>query len=238
MKKVYLLFAIAGLAVAALLTAGLATVFAEEEVSLQQVPEKARATIQEHAGAGKIIKIERETEDSKTIYEAEVDTNGKVVEFQVSEAGEYLGPEAEAEDDEDEEDENGDDADEAAVPLAEVPKPVQDAFNKALAGAQPAKVIRETEDGAVLYEAEYETGGMKRSVKATENGHVVETEQQIAVAELPPAVAEHIKKMAPGAKVKAAQLVTLTLYEIEFEGGKPGEMQMLANGQELEEEDE
>lgn len=236
MKKVYLSLGIAGLAVAALLTAGLATVFAEEEVSLQQAPEKVRATIQEHAGAGKIVKIERETKDGKTLYEAEVDTNGKTAEFQVSEAGKYLGPEAEEADDDDK-DKNGDKEDEATVPPAEAPKPVQDAFNKALAGAQPANVTRETEDGAVFYEAESETGGMKRSVKATEDGHVVEFEQQIPVSELPPAVAEHIKKAAPNAKIKAAELVTLTLYEVEFEGGKPGEMRMLANGRKLEEED-
>ena len=74
----------------------------EVKIALTDAPAAVQATIQKEAGAGRIKEIERETENGKTVYEAEVVTNGKTEEISVSEDGTLLGRESEdAEDDDD-----------------------------------------------------------------------------------------------------------------------------------------
>ena len=80
---------------------GVAVAFADQELSLQQVPAPVRATIEKHAGQGEIVEIEREIENGQVVYEAEVIVDGEEIELLVSAAGEFLGAEAEGEDDED-----------------------------------------------------------------------------------------------------------------------------------------
>jgi len=68
---------------------------AEEEVALDQLPPAARAMIQQHAEQGQIVEIEKETEDGRVVYEAEIVVNGKETEIQVSANGELLETETE-----------------------------------------------------------------------------------------------------------------------------------------------
>ena len=81
----------------------------EEQVSISEVPTVVRDTILKHAEGGEIKKIERENEDGKVIYEAEVAIGGKEVELKVAPDGKLLGKEVEGEDDQGDE---GDDDDE------------------------------------------------------------------------------------------------------------------------------
>jgi uncharacterized membrane protein YkoI len=76
----------------------------EQEVSIEQVPAAVKATILEEAQGGTIKEIERETEDGKTIYEAEVIINGEEVEIEVAADGTLLSKEVEDDDDEDDDD--------------------------------------------------------------------------------------------------------------------------------------
>ncbi|MHC4500049.1 MAG: PepSY domain-containing protein, partial [Planctomycetota bacterium] len=73
----------------------------EEQVSIDQVPAVVKATILKEAQGGTIKEIERETEDGKTLYEAEVIINGQEVEIEVAADGTLLGKEVEDEDDDD-----------------------------------------------------------------------------------------------------------------------------------------
>jgi len=73
----------------------------EEQVSIDQVPAAVKATILEEAQGGTIEEIERETEDGKTVYEAEVIINGEEVEIEVAADGTLLSKKVEDDDDED-----------------------------------------------------------------------------------------------------------------------------------------
>lgn len=82
------------LAVAASLLA--APALADEKVTLDQVPEKARRTIQAEVQDGKITEIEREKERDQTVYEVEYTTTaGANFEIDVGEDGTLLGKEQE-----------------------------------------------------------------------------------------------------------------------------------------------
>jgi len=76
----------------------------EEEVSIDEVPAAVKATILKEAQGGTIKEIERETEDGKTVYEAEVIINGEEVEIEVAADGTLLSKEVEDDDDDDDDD--------------------------------------------------------------------------------------------------------------------------------------
>jgi uncharacterized membrane protein YkoI len=81
----------------------------EEQVSINEVPRAVKATILKHAKGGEIKKIEREDEDGKVIYEAEVAIGGKEVELKVAPDGKLVGKEVEDEGDEGDDDDDDDD---------------------------------------------------------------------------------------------------------------------------------
>lgn len=76
----------------------------EEQVSIDEVPAAVKATILEEAQGGTIKEIERETEDGKTVYEAEVIINGEEVEIEVAADGTLLSKKVEDADDDDDDD--------------------------------------------------------------------------------------------------------------------------------------
>ncbi|HUW20972.1 MAG TPA: PepSY-like domain-containing protein [Sedimentisphaerales bacterium] len=73
----------------------------EEKLSIDQVPAAVKSTIVKEAAGGTIKEIETETEDGKTIYEAEVIINGQEVEIKVAADGTLLSKKAEDDDDDD-----------------------------------------------------------------------------------------------------------------------------------------
>lgn len=65
--------------------------WAGEAIPLDQVPEQARQTIQQHVGEGTIEEVERDTENGKVVYEVEYeDAAGEDYELKVSEDGQLL----------------------------------------------------------------------------------------------------------------------------------------------------
>ena len=112
-KKLWL----AAVAAAALFAAVAVPVIAEdadddeEEVTVKyaDVPLAVRKTFEKEAPGVKIEEVEKETEDGKTTYEAEVTIDGKNYEIEVAEDGTLL--EKEEDDDDDEEEEDADDDD-------------------------------------------------------------------------------------------------------------------------------
>ncbi|MGD8240889.1 MAG: PepSY domain-containing protein, partial [Armatimonadota bacterium] len=59
----------------------------DERVSMTDLPETVKAAILKAAGGGRIVEIERETENGKTVYEAEVVVNGKEFDIEVAPDG-------------------------------------------------------------------------------------------------------------------------------------------------------
>ena len=83
----------------------------EEKVTLDQCPAAVQATLKEQAKGGTIDEIEKETEDGKVIYEAEITKDGKTIEVEIAEDGTLLKTELD-DDDNDHENCGGDDDDE------------------------------------------------------------------------------------------------------------------------------
>jgi len=68
--------------------------FAEEEneqtVKMSELPAAVQTTIKDKAGSNEITRIEKKTEDGKTVYEAVVNKGGKEWSIEVNEQGKFL----------------------------------------------------------------------------------------------------------------------------------------------------
>ncbi len=140
-----------------LLVAGAATGLAwdEEEVSLDQVPAKVRATLLKLAHGATIDEVERETEGGITTYEAEWEVNGLETEVELTSNGEVIEIEKE-------------------VAAADVPAAV-----RALAAKKfPAGTKIEYERITVhVYEIEGMVGGMEKELIVSPSGRILHAMQ-------------------------------------------------------------
>ena len=83
------------IAVASVLTFGAWTPLSAEEeneqtVKMSDLPAAVQTTIKDKAGTNEIEKIEKKTENGKTIYEAVVEKDGKHWSIEVNEQGKFL----------------------------------------------------------------------------------------------------------------------------------------------------
>ena len=83
------------MAIATVLTLGAwTTLSAEEEneqaVKMSDLPAAVQTTIKDKAGSNEIEKIEKKTEEGKTVYEAVVNKNGKEWSIEVDANGKFL----------------------------------------------------------------------------------------------------------------------------------------------------
>src|SRR5215469_7184491 len=62
----------------------------EEQVKMSDLPAAVQTTIKNKAGSNEIIKIEKKTEDGKTVYEAVVNKSGKEWAIEVDQNGKFL----------------------------------------------------------------------------------------------------------------------------------------------------
>ena len=62
----------------------------EETVKMSDLPAAVQTTIKDKAGTNEIEKIEKKTEDGKTIYEAVVEKDGKHWSIEVDANGKFL----------------------------------------------------------------------------------------------------------------------------------------------------
>ena len=78
---------IAGLACPALFSAEEQN---EQTVKMTDLPAAVQTTIKDKAGSNEITKIEKKTEEGKTVYEAVVNKNGKQWSIEVNKKGKFL----------------------------------------------------------------------------------------------------------------------------------------------------
>lgn len=101
----------------------------------------------------------------------------------------------------------------------EVPSAVKESFYKTYPGLKDVSWEKE-KDGN--FEAEFKSGGKEQSVVLDSKGAILETETEIAVAELPATVQEYIAKTYKDAKIKEAARITdakgVISYEAEVKG--------------------
>ncbi len=157
----------------------------EKEVSIDQVPAAVKATLLAEAKGGVIREIEVDTEDGQTVYEAEVIIDGIEVDIQVAADGRLLGKETEdADDDEDGDDDDADDdtddededGDEELVSIDAIPAAVKATIIAQAGGRKIQEIVKENEDGQVVYEAEVIVDGKEVNIKVSPDGTLLGTE--------------------------------------------------------------
>jgi hypothetical protein len=140
-------------------------------------------------------------------------------------------------------------ADDTAKDAVQLPTAAGDAIKKAYPKATIQKVKAEKEGDVTVYEVKLTSGETKLEVTVTGEGTICEVDSQIAVADLPKAVAEAVAQAAPDAKVSKASKEEIladpktgkldtpkATYEVEVtKDGKEGEMKLAADGKVLEE---
>lgn len=159
----------------------------ESEVSIDQVPDAVRATLLAQAGGGTIQEIEMDTEDGKTVYEAEVLINGVEVDIEVAADGTLIGTETEDEDDDDDanddddddedaDDEEDEDDDEEQVSIDELPAAVKATIMAEAGGKEIREIVKESDDAQVVYEAEVIVDGKEVDIRVSPDGTLLGTE--------------------------------------------------------------
>ena len=98
-------------------------------------------------------------------------------------------------------------AQEAEIPLDQLPKAVADAAKAKFPGAEWRGASRETEDGKTVYEVAMTHQGRKMDVTFQEDGTLVLVETEVSEQELPAAVMRAVKDKYPGAKIDLVESV-------------------------------
>ena len=118
----------------------------EHEVTLAQVSEPARATINKETAGGQIEKITKEVERGKTIYDVEATIGGKHVEYTIADAdGAVLDMEV-------------------PIPFDQLPEPVRIAAQNYFGSSTGLTVMKGLEDGKPHFEIEGLKNGKKVEV--------------------------------------------------------------------------
>ena len=114
-------------------------------------------------------------------------------------------------------------AEDEKIELDKAPVAVQAAVKKAVGDGKLAALIKESEDGKTVYEAEFAIGDKDHSVKIAESGEVLEEEAEVALDALPAAVLAGVKTKYADGKVEDATMVKAggkTSYELTVKVGE------------------
>jgi len=118
--------------------------------------------------------------------------------------------------------------------IAKLPKVILDAFKKAYPKAVIKGVSEEKESGKTTWEVESTDSGMARDLVYNPDGTVVDIEEEVAAASLPPAVTAALKAKYPKATITKAEKLTTGktfVYELTITGaGEVKSIELTADG--------
>ena len=95
-------------------------------------------------------------------------------------------------------------AEDEKVEADKLPQKVKDTLKTRWATAKITVATKTMENGAVVYDIEMTQDGKKREADIKEDGSIVNFENEIAIKDLPKAVADAVKAKHPDAKIKEA----------------------------------
>jgi uncharacterized membrane protein YkoI len=129
-------------------------------------------------------------------------------------------------------------AQEKKIQRSDLPAAVQKTVDEESKGATIKGFSTEVEDGKRLYEVELTVNGHGKDISMDAQGHIVEIEEEMALASLPPAVKDGLMKAAgKGAITKVESLTKngkVVAYEANVKTGtKHSEVQVGADGKKL-----
>ena len=122
---------------------------AAEKIS--NLPAAVQKTVKEETRNATNVKVSKETEDGKTVYEVESKVNGRGRDLMIDSAGTVLSIEEE-------------------VTLAGIPAAAKAAIEKMTTGGKISKVEIVTKGKVVVYEAAFSKGGKKSEVMVNADG--------------------------------------------------------------------
>jgi uncharacterized membrane protein YkoI len=211
----------------------------EEQVTLDQVPPAVRAAILREAADGIILEIVREIEDGQEIFEAEILVDAAtVIEVEFAPDGRVLEREirgADEDDDEDGDDDEADDEDDDdegadRIPVSRIPAPARRTLEE-YADGQDFIASMEREDGVTVYEARWADEGGSTEVVVTADGTLLEIEENVLEASVPPAVLRTADELFPPAAERTYVRKLVVIYEVEaVVDGREREVLILPTG--------
>jgi uncharacterized membrane protein YkoI len=108
----------------------------EQDVTLAEISEPARATVNQEVAGGQVNKITKEVERGKTVYDVEATVGGKHMEYLIADKdGELLGTEV-------------------PIEFSQLPEPVRAAAEKYFGTSSGLTVMKGVEYGETQYEIE------------------------------------------------------------------------------------
>jgi hypothetical protein len=127
---------------------------------------------------------------------------------------------------------------ERPVKMKDLPPAAQATVREQSKGATLLGLSMETKDGQTFYEASLRVKGRLKDVTMDANGAVVETEEQVTLASLPPAAKTEIVKQAGKGRILLVESITknnaIVAYEAHVKtGGKILEIKVDPDGKPL-----
>jgi len=121
----------------------------------------------------------------------------------------------------------------AADPAATLPAPILAAFKKSYPNATIKNAAKETEDGKTVWEVESIDNNMARDLMYNPDGTVIDIEEEVAMAAVPPVVADAVKAKYPKATITKAEKRTVgktVTYEFTLKGAKEASIELTPDG--------
>jgi uncharacterized membrane protein YkoI len=211
----------------------------EEKVAIEQVPQAVKNIIMAFSANGKILEIEKEKEDGRIVFEAEILIGGKKIEIEMDAEGNVLEVEVKRA--------KGRKKSKSwkhkkmkDLSLKKAPEAVRKTIMEFAKGGKIKEIEKEKENGIIVYEAEIIKDGKEIEIKVDMDGNILEVEKEISIDEAPEKVANTIKDYADGGKIKEIEMEEkngITVYEAEIiKDGKEIEIKVDSDGKILKEE--
>lgn len=131
---------------------------------------------------------------------------------------------------------------ERKVKMKDLPKAVQRTVQQQSEGATLSGLSKEVEHGKTYYEAELKVNGHSKDILIDSAGSIVEVEEEIAIAALPPSVRTAIEAKAGRGRIIKVESITknntLVAYEAQVNtAGKKSEIKVGPEGNPIEAEE-
>jgi len=137
----------------------------EKKVSMKDLPEPVRKTVQEQSKGAKVRGLTREVDNGHTYYEASLKVNGRNRDVLIDPSGAVVEVEDE-------------------VAMASLPINVRTTIEKVAGKAKIESVESITKNNNIVaYEAHVKTGGKESEIKVAANGELIPNEMAPAVKE-------------------------------------------------------
>jgi len=133
-------------------------------------------------------------------------------------------------------------AQEKKIKRSDLPAAVEKTVAEQSKGATIKGFDSEVENGKKIYEAEMTVNGHGKDISMDEKGNIIEIEEEVAIASLPPAVKEGLTKAAGKGTIEKVEALTkkgkLVAYEAQVKTGtKKSEVQVGPDGKKLDHEE-